>query len=370
MNLDFFSRIFSNLSPLKIRSELCSKQITPRSTCGKCLEICPTKGISFVSQQLIVDQCNYCGHCVSACPNHVFKLDEDSILNKITNGERLILACPQMLKNVNITNFEEILKVNCLNQLYPELIVRIASSIEELVVFIDTNFCKACQGYDISNLHSSIELFAPLLDTNLSKRIKIINNLHDLSLSKNRTNNPNKNANRREFFKTLVSNTKKAPLEMLNHALQDLDIQKPSESKTAELQKLRPTKKKHILDAAEMTNFNPEALLPYKELAVIDCSFCSVCTKLCPTKALTILKVEDSKKLVFQPQLCTECNICLDICFTGKILWQGNISIGDFISNQPKILATGASTKCRECNEVFWHLSDDNSIKTCPWCKK
>ncbi|KUO49998.1 MAG: hypothetical protein APF76_05905 [Desulfitibacter sp. BRH_c19] len=369
MNLDFFSRLFSSLSPLKVRSELCSKQITPRSSCSKCLEICPTKGISFANEQLIVDQCNYCGNCVFVCPNHVFKLDEDFILNKVIKNQKLIIACPPMLKNINIANHEDILKVNCLHQLYPELIIKMICIIEELVVLIDTDFCKKCQGYDIANLHSSIKTFAPLINTNLSNKVSIITNPNDLSLSKNKTNNPKENANRREFFKTIVSNTKKAPQEVLSYTLENLDIQKSTESKTGSLEKSKPTKKKHILDLAKTVHFKPDTLLPYKHLAVIDCNFCSACTKLCPTKALTIIEEENSKKLMFQPQLCTECNICMDICFTGKIQWQGNISNEDFLSGEPKLLATGVSMECKECNDEFWYVPGD-TIKTCPWCKK
>lgn len=369
MNLEFLSRFFSSFSPLKVRAELCSRQITPRSSCKKCLEICPTKGISFVNEQLLIDQCVYCGNCVTSCPNHVFKLDEDLILNEAAKKEKLIIACPPMLKNVKRANLQDILKVNCLNQLYPELIVKVSSSVEELVVFIDTDLCETCHGYDISSLHSSLITFAPLLNTNLNSKIRIITKLHDLSLSKSNASNPKDNPNRRDFFRTIASNTKKAPQVLLNSTLESFHVQKLPEAKTEHFEKPKPTKKSHIKDLLKTYNFKTSTALPYKDLVVNDCNFCSVCTKLCPTGALTIIEEESTKKLLFQPDLCTECDICMDICYTGKILWQGNISTDDFLSGKPKILAVGVGMKCKECNEDFWHFSNDNLKKTCPWCK-
>ncbi|WP_028309404.1 4Fe-4S dicluster domain-containing protein [Desulfitibacter alkalitolerans] len=375
MNLEYLSSIFNSLSPLKIRQELCSRLITPRSNCEECLRICPSKSITFFDGTLEVNQCCYCGMCVPACPNHVFKIDEDKILEDASKNSQLIITCSPVIKELNaVKDKKKLTIINCFGQLYGELLVKLLFQVQELTIYLDQEYCNKCLKYKADNIYTVLDPFKGLIGEKYTARLKIVNRQEELLGLVNSSTSTRFEQDRREFFRSLLSNTRKVPQSLVNYTLEKLEPEGSQQPKRLEVNnKNRPAKRLHLLHALareDSSHSSSDMALPYKYLRVKDCNLCPVCSKLCPTRALEIRQVENKKELVFNPQLCTECNICQDVCHLKGIDWADQVLLKDFTNKKPVTVATGTSQQCARCKTEFWYLQGVGATKkSCPWCK-
>ncbi len=368
MNLETLTSLIANLAPLKVRSHLCSRQITPKSSCNKCFEICPTQGISLSDDGLHVDECCYCGKCVSICPNHVFKLEEDLLLDRSTLEDNLIITCSPVMNNLKIKNKEKITKINCLSQIYPELLFKlITTGKKDIIFFVDSAHCDECLKFDITSINASLSMFNQMLSEKDLKKIHFLSNPEELTKFIDSTNH---NHGRRQFFSSIFSSTKKVPRQILSNALDSLDLDDTSkQKKTGTNTSVKPMKKILLYEALKEKELKkPVNKLHYNNLEVQKCIYCEACSKLCPTNALKIKKENNEKYISFTPHLCTECNICIDICLLKGINWKDKITVQDFLNPNSKILASSSAMTCSKCKNEFWD-TDNNHDNICPWCR-
>lgn len=373
MDIEKLTELFSSLSPLKINNNLCTRVITPKSGCNKCLEVCPNKSLSFQNGSWQVADCLYCGLCVAACPNNVFKLDEDHLLSQCSSNNSLLITCSPLWEKIK-TRDKDIMKINCLSQLYPELILKLSADSQQVIIYINPDQCSECLNFSYFPLLKEIKKF-PLSIENLN----FITNLKNLKpfLTKNKTKEKNNQQNsRRLFLKSIFNSAKEVPQQLINSTFSSLAIETDDTNNHNENKKSTPdtkstfTKRKLVYDLLQNkpNGIDPNRTLPYKNLRIDNCNFCGACTKLCPTKALTIVKDDaDRKKLIFQPKLCTECDICQDICFFQGISWDNELTIADFLNNQPTPLLSTAKRTCSSCGQDFWQVPGDSD--TCLLCK-
>lgn len=50
-----------------------------------------------------------------------------------------------------------------------------------------------------------------------------------------------------------------------------------------------------------------------------DCDYCGECIETCTGNALMIIDVDDHKKINFESDKCTNCEVCSDVCPVGAI---------------------------------------------------
>ncbi|MEW6623680.1 MAG: 4Fe-4S binding protein [Bacillota bacterium] len=365
MDFELLSSLFASLSPLKIREHLCSRLITPRSACKKCIEACPLGSIGFGDDNLEVGKCCYCGKCVSACPNHVFKLEEEVLLEGAGRG-RLILACSPVMEKLKV-NKGNITKVNCFAQLFPELIIKLmVLSKQDIFLFIPPGFCENCLNFRVDSVKEQLACYQSISNNNFLKSLRILTSLEEfLQENKPGSEHSQYQARRREFFRSIFSGSKELPRQLLYKALKGTDP-----PKTQDMAKELPQKKQYLLESLrEHPPDNLSRLLPYRGLSSTKCMFCDVCSKLCPTGALKIIKTNNQKSLAFIPHLCTECGICKDVCILQGLNFDKSIRLQDFLSAEPQILMSGLLKQCELCGESYW-TDSAGEAKNCPWCSK
>jgi len=379
MSIELLTSFIAGISPLKVDSSLCSRLITPRSTCRRCLEVCPSKCISFNSDNIEIGQCNYCGLCVTNCPNHVFSLDEGILINNSLPDAPLIISCPVCLDICRGSDKSAVTKINCLGQLYPELLSRLLAGSRCVVLLIDGARCAECLGFDPGLLQSNLTAFTKFFD-NLGQ-LHIVSSSEELiPFLAQSGHQKTLGLERRLFFKAIWTGAQNLPKKVLSSALEKLELEgedraagspdvtslDPAESPA--VRSSSPIKRKHLLEAFRGRELqNNHLALPYRKLNSAGCSFCEACTRLCPTKALKIDLDGDAKQMGFIPGRCTECGICLDICVFHSLSWSVNITAAEFLNQDPVPIASAQKRVCTQCQQEFW-LAETGDSKLCSWC--
>ena len=198
MNLFGLGQKIEGFAVPDIRSELCSRVLSPLSSCRSCQDICPAQALSFAQQAWHVQGCLGCGLCVTACPNHVFKLDEDALLAAASPDKPLTVSCRH-----NPAPGGSELSINCLAQLYPELVLRLLDQTQELVLFADEQICDGCPNHWFAQgLLLQLAPFGLPLD-----RLRLITRPQDYTAY---TAAKGEKSSRREFFRQLLGDTKRS----------------------------------------------------------------------------------------------------------------------------------------------------------------
>lgn len=348
---------FLDFKPVKVTENLCSRKITPKSSCQKCISSCPIQGISFKENIPEVKDCISCGLCVKVCPNHVFKLDEDLLLQvdeEKTNT--LIITCPLIQNTVGDKYKNHFSVINCLNQIYPELLLKLLSKFNDVIIFYDPAICKECEPNIIFQPNILAE-YSGILEKDLLKLHYIKDKEDIIPYLKTEKDSPAQN--RRSFFKYIFTGSKNASKNLFDSALSQLNME------TAENKNIKslPLKRAYLSEGLKnLKNINQKALLPFPNLSIQKCNFCGACSKLCPTGALKITEQKGKKEIAFFPQLCTHCNICYDICIYKGLKWSTKLTIEEFLSTTPQILATAKKRICPECGEDYYDLKEETDL--------
>lgn len=352
MDIEKIASFLQNLNPVTLRPELCSKLITPKSSCTNCRKICPVQGITFTSNNIKVEECISCGLCIEACPNQVFKLNENRLL-EIDNNQTptLVLTCASLYQDIPEELRNCVTKISCLGELYPELTLYLLATFEKVIIMQNPNECAKCLPYSLAE-KLSLGQFSNILDKYFNNKLLIINNINKIRPYLD-TQKLKPAQDRRTFFKSIFAGSKNISKEILHSALNE---EKPNE-------KVKPLKKHYLKEAfKKQKQLDYSASLPYPKLKLTACNFCGACCKLCPTDALKTKEEESEKVITFKPNLCTHCNICSDICFYQGLSWDRNLTIGEFLNDDCKILAQTEKKVCANCEQEFFELDEQETL--------
>lgn len=360
MNLFDLGQTIEGYASLDIQNAACSKVLSPLSTCQKCQEICPVQALTFADGQWAANQCVGCGLCVIACPNHVFRLDEDTLLQAASPDKPLLVSC----RHNPAPNDSGVL-IGCLQQLYPELILRLLPRVQKLVLYADSRICDQCPQHwyapglplQLKNFGLPLDNFALVTDPQaLSAQVPIP-----------------KEPSRRAFFKQLFHETKTTSQKTIVQSAENLLADLPTNVSIGDTPAVLPIRRaplRSLYAAHPMTAELAEQELPYRLPSVEHCTFCGACTHLCPTGALTLrTQEEDGKQLMFQPILCTQCQLCQDICMHKQFYWSDRLTVGQLLSDKPLTLAQSPAKTCAQCEHPYWEYPDEGT-DICPFCRR
>jgi len=354
MDIEKIATLLQNLNPVTIRPSLCSKMITPKSSCSNCLNNCPVQGIKLTGNGPKVDQCISCGLCIEACPNHVFKLNENQLL-EIDNKENqiLILTCSLIHQNIERRFQNCVTKISCLGELYPELTLYLLSSFSKVILIQDPNQCKNCLSQNIEE-KLRFEEFSDL-SNNFANKLLIVNEINEIKPYLD-TQKLQPSNDRRSFFKSIFAGSKNMSKQILDSALYQ-------ENSKSTKEKVKPLKKYYLKESLKKEKaLDQSKVLPYSKLTLTACNFCEACSKLCPTAALKITEIENGKKITFTPNLCTHCNICRDVCFYQGISWGEKVTIKEFLNDEPQVLAIATKKTCKNCQQDYYDLNEKENL--------
>lgn len=346
------------LDPLKIDSSRCLLNISPLSSCQKCQDICPTRGLEYTNELWQYDNCNDCGLCAAVCPQKVFTFDREKLAHE--QDKNILLAC---LEQGEISGA---ISCHCLQQFTLEEIAKLAGQNKSVAIFAAVDSCEACgKGFWIDGLKLRLQ------------SLKLADNivfLHDKKeLQAWQREHEEQNLSRRTFFEQL---SQKGQQEIKNLAQKATDetekvltetIEHFSDNQKAfEVEKV-VSERQIVYEMLKDKDLSDEEVnLPYHLLKNNACIFCEACVRLCPTKALQIIENNNgAKSLNFNPVLCNECELCQDICPEKGFFWDF-MSLATFLSADEQVLVQAQKQICQNCGEEFWQYpSKDNICRFC-----
>ena len=351
------SKAVKYLSPLKIDSARCLRVLSPLSNCYKCIDICPKQGLSLIDGAWQYEECNDCGLCAAVCPQKVFAFEREKLATM--HEKKVLLACTE---NPDIP--AGAMECHCLQQFTIEEILAATAQNEALAIYAPPEICEKCaKGFWADALKMR------LANLGLTDKVIFLKNKREIAVWQH--NGAGVGLSRRGFFESLSA---KGQQELKNLAQKTVDETKKTlndtldgfrEDRTFMPEKI--TSERGIVRQMLQNKANTEVNLPYHALKNTSCIFCTACTRLCPTESLKVNENDTGEKyLTFAPDLCNECDLCIDICPTKGFYWD-ELPVSDFLGNMPQTLAEAEKQICQKCGEEFWQYPKGEGI--CRFCR-
>jgi len=110
-----------------------------------------------------------------------------------------------------------------------------------------------------------------------------------------------------------------------------------------------------------------EECSPWAQVVIDEacCSACGICSRLCPTKAISQERQAGYEVIGFRSSRCTNCGLCQEACPEGAIRFQELISLANAVDDDRNVLARVGMSECCACGDTI-----RAGKKLCPTCEK
>ena len=376
---------------------LCTRQLSPRSKCQKCADICPVDAISIersstpgfmADMNLDEDACIECGLCTLACPTSAFSWQNPTLMqlrNKSAKAceaseGKVYLTCDKTgIKEFSST----VISVPCLGMIPWEFWLSLQSDYEgKFAIYLPDDLCEHCE---VTSGEEQIFEQVGQAEESSGIAIELQNSKRELEFFK-RAQSEGYDAGRRGFFTEIKAASKMvgnialetaigAPEKIKPRSTQDrYNSQreyekelKAQESEHAEYVPLGATailtpRRKILLETLkrhpELANFVPVVLPSVNK----NCTDCKACAYLCPSEAITI----GSEGIQMSPKFCTGCILCQEICWPKAIEFEerNGLVFSDarpYNMRQKGVIGTSNMTGGQP-NKLNSHFANSNSI--------
>ena len=343
---------FQKAEQLSIYSGNCLRSRSPLSTCASCETLCPEQALLFQDDKWQAQNCSLCGLCAMVCPGQVFQIDQHRVMQH-QKGQPLFLCCSQ-----NTQAPAEAIRVNCLQQFSPLSLIYLLYHHPQLTLYIVPSECQSCRhSWYAQGLLQQLEQYRIPSD-----KLRII--MQEAGEPAAADGNQ-----RRELFRDLFRRTERHSRKAAMQTVDKLTAAFSSAEVPVEQTEIFPTRLPlYAMYVKKQLPVQSEAELPFRQLVCSACTFCSACTHVCPTQALTLLTLENEKSLQFQPELCINCGLCQSVCMQRGLEWDDFLTQGQFLET-PKTIARSAEKICSACEHEFYQWPDtEDSI--CSFCRR
>lgn len=291
------------LPGIAVQSGRCLQRRLRGFECSLCVDSCHVKAVTLKEGGIYLDSdsCTSCGRCAAVCPAEVFVIDGNdpySMLEAVEASLQVVISCRRQNSALSPS-----LPVLCLGALPFEAFLFLAIH-QQNDILINMAGCADCENSPVTaQVNSAVTRIAQLEPPRpLAKFIRVRDSAELPSDAP---------GNRRAFLMNTGDNIlsfvrarlgPKAPLPDAFHT-----HRRRIPGKTAILEKAVTA-----LDR-ESRSIISAACLPLLTIRS-SCSLCPRCAGICPTGALGRVIADGIKQLVFQPEKCTACGLCVEFC--------------------------------------------------------
>ncbi len=342
---------FQKSKQLSICSANCLRRLSPMAQCNSCEELCPAQALSFTDGQWHAANCSLCGLCTMICPTQVFQIDGIR-LAQYKKNQPLQLCCAQ-----NHGAPADALRLNCLQQLHPLMLCYLLYQHPQITIYLVPEQCQQCTH------HWYAQGLPQQMQPYQIPKEKLQFLIQQPEAQSRTVETP-----RRSLFRQLFHQTETQTKKLVADHLEPWTAAFSSVETASGQAEVFPVRLPlYALYLKKQLPLHGETELPFHQLECISCSFCTACTSVCPTKALTIQETQTEKELLFQPELCVNCNLCQSVCMQHGLQW------GDFMTQQqflhtPHLLAHSKEKICTACEHGFYQWPDTQET-ICRFCR-
>jgi ferredoxin len=354
---------------------LCQRVRFRKSTCRRCVEVCPETAISLDPGPRISDRCSGCGLCVRACPTEVFENElypDRYFLDRVrtslagregTGNEReLSIHCQRTERpSTNAVG------VPCLGIIGENVLFGAALAGFEEVILIRGK-CERCRLKPAEQLFRAAIRRAGVLATGAGSC--------DVSFTTvEREKEKHPPVGRREmltgFAKRVRTGARTIASEEGAGGRENLPIQPWPERDRGAGGSPGRTVLRSLLRDGGWQDARPVAYdreLPWARMRVDEdrCTACETCVAVCPTGAVRAALEGDNWTLSFRSSACTNCSLCRDACADDAITFDAEFWIADILQDEPEVVATIRSGWCTICGDVI----PAGMAEVCPTCER
>jgi ferredoxin len=353
-----------------IQQALCTRFLTPKSSCTLCADLCPVEAITFSEAGPDVGpSCLSCGVCHSACPTGAMGLSQDddtSLIEDLDVAEGKETFGISCLRGDGKAD----LRVSCLGRLTEFLLLQPLHHNPDVRLEIMQPTCDECP------MNRAMARFENLLSR--------VRHLHKLAGAEQETvfitriplqpltrnNAARENGSRREFLQALRNKTTVVMTAALPQG------QKKAGSLVPAYREQKPENHKRTNLLASLRTLteksqNQPLYIPSSESLIADISFnyhctaCGVCAAVCPTGALKLTKNTETISISFHAGSCVGCGICAAVCRSSAIESGETVLLNTMLNQNDVNVFTTTRRECRICRLDF---TGQDVGGVCPLC--
>lgn len=327
-----------SLDRLVLFPSQCLKARYIEAECNICINACPYKAIGF-REKILVDEtkCQGCGICTNLCSAGVFELKDWTEIIKKTRlaikDEQIRIGCPKVGNNVDA-------EVPCLGLISEGFLLYLFEQ-KAKTIELDDSACENC----LANFGKSLAKIKASATISILK--KWGQNIEISFCSGNKQDvTSEKRYSRRDFFNHFRDSTLKKIVSFMETL------------KNKEIEHRLPNARSLMLSALRRLNKPIEYEvsqngLPFYQIEISkECLSCELCSRLCPTNALSELSTDESEKIMFNMGYCTGCGLCEKVCSQEALNFAKEINIS-LLLDQKQEMVSYAYLKCPECERKY-----------------
>jgi ferredoxin len=294
------------LAPILFFPRRCLRRRWGDFDCRRCLEVCPSGALKLTAGQISYDDpaCTACLRCSSVCPVEALApaLDLRDLLAWMVAAGEFSISCQRQPRHRT-----DAVVLPCLGLFSEEVLVVLLR--HKVSVTVNLNPCRACPNQAsatafIGSLKRVQELCHPLLP----------GEVHLLPVEQGeKVAEP---GGRRRFLTEVVAGA--------INGMAGLSRPKPAGGEPDQDGRRRSTLRRELLRqiAIDLDESGRKILKSAFEpqLQLNDsCRLCPRCAGICPSGALRLSRAERKKRLLFDPQRCSSCGLCVAFCQEGAL---------------------------------------------------
>ena len=360
--------------PVWFYADACLKLRPGGMGCEACREACPVQAIRVEADRVeLAPGCTGCGRCAAICPSGALLVEGfDELVQPLPGGEAvapLRLECRRVPRKL-AGNARQ---VPCLGGIPLSTLIGLVARSSGAVTLIDRGWCATCpSGAGNAPMKALADTVRRVvtdigLPGECSPQVHNMPTPDDLALPMTAmTDGPP--MPRRAFFGALLKRTAEAAA-----AIRSPDISRLAVETTRGALSASPViyhaRKRMAASLMELAGQAGKALSAkfFPDMSVSGrCALHGVCSAVCPSGALAVIRSEASAGLRFDPELCLACELCIRHCPTGSLSLLPSGDVTTPHSPDGKQLNCLPLRDCIRCGKRFVNHEDDDA---CPACR-